>query len=186
MPSSIYHQEENDLSVRDMGSFPAAVLAMEARVRGNHPLNSFAAIGVRADELTNEQSWEDVYAPLRKLVELDGKLLMMGTDLTSLTFIHYAEQVAGRMPFIRWAVDSSGETRRARIGSCSRAFNNLQLSIEHLRKNASFRQSKCQLLPAGETLNILVEAINNNPNITHCKDNMCLRCSSAVMGGPRG
>ncbi len=181
----VYHPAGNELSFHDMGNFPATLLAMKERTRGDHPLNSFSAIGELADELTSGQTWEDVYAPLRKLVELDGKLLLMGTDLTSMTFIHYAEQVAGRNLFIRWARDSKSKVKRARIGSCSRAFNKLQLSLDHLRKDIHFRQSRCQLLPARQALDALVSAIVSNPGITHCKDRMCLRCSSAVKGGPQ-
>ena len=179
-----FDREKNKLSVHDMGSFPAALLNMNNRVRGNHPLNSFSAIGDRADELITGQSWEDVYAPLRKLVEMKGKLLVMGTDLTSLTFIHYAEQLAGRKLFVRWAKDVANCTQRVRVGSCSRAFNNLQLSLDHLCVDISYRQSRCQLLPAIETLDSLVTSIRSNPKITHCKDTMCLRCNSAVLGGP--
>ena len=181
---SFYHQSDNDLSVRDMGSFPAALLTMKKRERGDHPLNSFAAIGDHAEDLVRGQTWEDVYSPLRKLVEADGYLLLMGTDLTSLTFIHYAEQVAGRNLFIRWARDREGAIQRVRVGSCSRAFNNLQLSIDHLRKDVQFRRSRCQLLPAKQTLDAFVSAIRSNPGITQCKDSMCLRCHSAVHGGP--
>ena len=108
----------------------------------------------------------------------------MGTDLTSLTFIHYAEQLAGRNLFIRWAKGKDNCARRARVGSCSRAFNNLQLSLDHLRTDINYRQSQCQLLPATETLDTLVSTIRKHPKITHCKDTMCLRCNSAVLGGP--
>jgi aminoglycoside 3-N-acetyltransferase len=180
----IYDQNRNALSVEDMGTFSAAVLACRDRVRGNHPLNSFAAIGTLANELTNGQDWEDVYAPLRKLTELGGKLLLMGTDLTSLTFIHYAESLAGRKLFIRWAWNANHQPARARTGSCSRAFNQLTPALAPCSIALPVQNSLWQVLPTESSLEALVGAITRDPGITHCGDSRCLRCQDAIAGGP--
>jgi aminoglycoside N3'-acetyltransferase len=180
----IYDENKNALSVEDMGTFPAAVLAQSDRVRGYHPLNSFAAVGNLASELIAGQDWEDVYAPLRRLTELDGKLLLMGTDLTALTFIHYAESLAGRELFVRWARNANHQAARARTGSCSRAFNQLVPDIAPFGTELLVQNSLWQVFPAESALEALVGSIIRDPGITHCGDDCCLRCQDAVAGGP--
>ncbi len=180
----VYDCWGNDLSLAEMGTFPAAILAEKSRIRGAHPLNSFAAIGSRASELISGQTGEDVYAPLRKLVELGGSVLLLGTDLTSLTLIHLAEQLSGRRLFIRWANDEKGEPARVRTGSCSRAFNNLLPDVEPLITEVELNRSRWRAIPARETLDTMVAAIRQKPDITCCNDPECLRCPDAVAGGP--
>ena len=180
----IYDQNQNALSVEDMGAFPAAVLARSDRERGNHPLNSFAAVGHLANELIAGQGWEDVYAPLRRLTELDGKLLLMGTDLTSLTFIHYAELLAGRELFIRWAWNVNHQPARARTGSCSKAFNQFAPALAPFSTERTVQNSLWQVFPAESSLEAIVRGITRDPGITHCGDRHCLRCQDAVAGGP--
>ena len=65
----VYAPDAPDIDRADMGAIPAAVLAMPGRVRGNHPLCSFAAIGPLADELVAAQQPLHVFAPLRALAE---------------------------------------------------------------------------------------------------------------------
>jgi aminoglycoside 3-N-acetyltransferase len=180
----IYDQNQNALSVEDMGAFSAAVLACRGRVRGNNPLNSFTAVGNLADELIAGQSWKDVYAPLRRLTELDGKLLLMGTDLTSLTFIHYAELRAGRELFIRWAWNANHQPARARTGSCSRAFNQFVPELAPFSTALPVQNSLWQVFPTESSLEALVGSITRDPGITHCGDSHCLRCQDGVAGGP--
>ena len=92
--NGIFSRDENVISRRDMGALPATLLTYPDRLRGNHPVDSFSAIGPLARQLIEKQTPEDVYGPLRELTRRGGALLMLGTDLTSLTFIHYAEQEA--------------------------------------------------------------------------------------------
>ena len=61
----VYAPDAPDIDRADMGAIPAAVLAMPGRVRGNHPLCSFAAIGPLADELVAAQQPLHVFAPLQ-------------------------------------------------------------------------------------------------------------------------
>src|SRR5690348_11914656 len=49
---------------KNMGALPVAVLAQKQHMRGNHPLNSFAAVGPLAEELIAGQQPLQVYMPL--------------------------------------------------------------------------------------------------------------------------
>ena len=125
----VYCPDSNLLSVEDMGRFPQMVLEHIGRIRGDNALNSFAAVGPLAHSLVSGQTNDDVYAPLRKLYELDGYVLLMGTDLTTATAVHYAEQLAGRAPFVRWAKGEKGMIP-VRAGGCSEGFEKLFPMLE--------------------------------------------------------
>ena len=105
----VYAPDAPDIDRADMGAIPAAVLAMPGRVRGNHPLCSFAAIGPLADELVAAQKPLHVFSPLRALAEASGSVVLMGGGLPRMTMIHLAEQLAGRNLFRRWANGSEGQ-----------------------------------------------------------------------------
>src|SRR3712207_4503510 len=67
----VFTPEANDID-RDMGALSAAVVGRPDRARGNHPLNSFAAVGWMASYLVRQQQPLDVYAPLETLAAAEG------------------------------------------------------------------------------------------------------------------
>jgi len=130
-----YSQRGNTLSKAGMGMFPASILERTGRLRGAHPINSFTAIGPKAEQLIAPQSWIDVYAPFRALAEENGAVLLIGVDLTKMTLIHAAEVMAGRKPFIRWAKNASDNVQVAVTGGgCSGGFGKLEGTLSPLRQ----------------------------------------------------
>ncbi len=173
-----------EISENDMGAFPKFILNHEKSVRGNHPLNSFTALGKCANELVSAQTWRDVYAPFDKLIEKDGFVLLMGVDLTSATIIHYAEMLAERTLFVRWAYDENLKIVPTNVGSCSEGFNNLSEALNPYAKECFVGESKWICFNARELVKVCAKEIKENPQITHCEDKNCDRCNDAVMGGP--
>ncbi len=179
----IYASDAPDID-RAMGAIPAAVLAMPGRVRGHHPLCSFAAFGPLADKLVAAQRPLHVFAPLRALAEADGSVVMMGVGLTKVTLLHLAEQLAGRNPFRRWANGSDGQPMAAEVGGCSRGFGKLAPVLAPVRQSIVVGQSSWHVYPAQEMLERTAQAIRNEPTMTHCGHADCNRCHDAVLGGP--
>lgn len=180
----IFDVQSNDLSIYAMGHVPAAILQHPERIRGNHPVNSFAAVGPRAHAVISSQTLVDVFAPLRAVYEADGYVLLMGVDLRKMTAIHFAEQLAGRKPFIRWAKDADGQRIPINVGSCSDGFNNLQNALAPIETQLKVGNSLWRLYPMRELVERCIVAININPQITHCPDPTCIRCADAIHGGP--
>lgn len=178
-----YTPESSEID-RDMGAIPAAVLACPDRARGNHPLDSFAAVGPRAAELVAGQKPLDVYAPLAALARMGGFVLLMGVGLERLTLLHQAEKEAGRRLFRRWAKDTRGLPFVVEVGGCSEGFGNLGPRLSPLTRTLTVGQGEWVLLPAGEALAVAAEAIRAEPQITHCGTATCERCPDAVAGGP--
>ncbi len=79
-----------------LGVLPAALISRPGAVRGEHPLNSFAALGPLADELIAAQSPANVYGPIRELAARTGLIFLIGVGLNRMTALHLAEQQSGR------------------------------------------------------------------------------------------
>lgn len=180
---AIYCPETKEID-RGMGTIPAAAVARPGHVRGNHPLCSFTALGTRAEDAVGRQTRDDVYAPLKWLARRGGAIVLAGVGLTSMTLVHYAEQLAGRTLFRRWVLDEHGATQMVPVGGCSNGFETLAPMLAPLRKTTVIGKSSWVAYPAGAALTTLVEAIHDHPDVTRCDDTECLRCRDSIAGGP--
>ncbi len=181
----IFSPAENSLSVEDMGALPQALLETPGRARGNHPLNSFVSVGPSAQDLVSGQSPLDVYAPFAQLIKANGKILLIGTDTTSLTLVHYAEMLSGRQLFVRWARDSNGKVIRTRVGSCSAGFGKLMPILMANSRTITWQGARLIAADVVKLVAALQRAIEANPGITSCGRDNCLRCTHALKGGPQ-
>lgn len=175
---------DTELIDDDMGTIPAAVVAQPARRRGNHPLNSFAALGPLAGDLVRAQSPLNVYAPLRQLSERGGYVVLMGVGLDRMTALHLAEQNAGRTLFRRWSDDLDGKPMMVAIGSCSNGFPKLDGVLAQFERQIVVGESLWRVFPLRAVLAAAEQAMLDDPEITRCDDPDCERCDDAIAGGP--
>ena len=183
-PKENYSVDSVIINTEEMGILPETILKEKNRIRGNHPLNSFSAIGKNAYELIKGQAPLDVYYPLEKLVNEDGFVLLMGVDYDKMTLIHLAEKKAGRNLFKRWAKDNNGNTIMVYVGCCSDGFTNFSKYFKEIVKETTVGKSLWKILNAQEALTLATKLIKDNPDITRCKNN-CERCRDAISGGPK-
>lgn len=169
---------------RDMGAVSATVLACSERVRGDHPGDSFAAVGPLAREVIAGQRPLDVYAPLRAVAARGGAVVLMGVGLDSMTLLHLAEQRAGRALFRRWASGAAGRPVEIETGGCSDGFPRLEPMLAPLARETTVGASCWRAFPAGPTLAAAAAAFRREPTLTHCGRADCERCNDAVLGGP--
>ncbi|GFI44788.1 hypothetical protein IMSAGC019_00091 [Lachnospiraceae bacterium] len=173
-----------EISVEDMGLFAQYVLNCEKCVRGNHPLNSFTALGDNAKKLVGCQTHKDVYAPMRQLCDDDGYVLLMGVGLDAATIIHYVEQVVGRTLFIRWAYNKDNNVIPVSSGGCSEGFGHFNGILSNSAKKVKVANSEWVCFKAKDIVDICTKYIKGSPNITHCDNKYCDRCNDAICGGP--
>ena len=178
----IYSPESNLIN-KSMGAIPKAVLGMKNRYRGNHPCQSFTAVGPRAAELVAAQSPLDVYNPIRKLSRSGGMIVLMGVGLTRITALHLAEEMAGRNLFRRWAQGRNGPVQVA-IGGCSEGFHKLDVALSPIEQKVVVGNSLWRIFPVSDLLNRASKAIQRDPMVTHCGKKSCRHCDDAVAGGP--
>lgn len=182
-PGPAYTPDSPDVS-GDMGALSRALLRLPGGVRGDHPLNSFSAVGPMSHTLVGGQTSIDVYAPFRSLAEHGGCVVLIGVGLTRMTLLHEAERRAGRNLFWRWARDRGGETVSVRVGGCSEGFESLGPALAGLERTRRVGASLWRVFPVRETLERAAAAIRAEPDLTRCGDLGCQRCTEAVKGGP--
>lgn len=180
----IFTTSSNEISRKEMGIIPYTLLQIKERIRGNHPVCSFAGIGPFAAEIIKTQKPMDVFAPIRELALFNGYILLMGVDLNRLTALHLAEQMAGRNMFIRWALNTQGEPMEIECGGCSEGFINLNPFLNDIDKRIMVGKSLWRLFPVGNLLKKAAKIIKLNPQITHCGNDKCIRCPDTIAGGP--
>lgn len=86
--------------MRDVGIIPEWVRTAPGAKRSANAGGSLAALGARADWLTADQPMDYGYgpgSPLAKLVEADGRVVMIGAPWETITLLHHAEHLA-RVP----------------------------------------------------------------------------------------
>ncbi len=91
------YDPERTPACRGFGWLAEVVRAWPGARRSRHPDGSFAAVGARAEWLTDEHPLGyglGPGSPLDKLCRVGGKVLLLGAPLDSLTLIHHAENLA--------------------------------------------------------------------------------------------
>jgi len=106
-----------------VGSLTNYVLKQPGRSRSDHPTHPMAAIGARAEEFCAGHSWRDGAStfdrggPWGKLVDWDGKILWLGTDMRTQTAVHAVEDWM-QLPYMSTCValvEDNGETREIEV-----------------------------------------------------------------------
>ena len=96
-PEILYFDPLHSPASQDFGAFAEIVRTWPNAVRSLNPGASIAAIGARAEWICRDHPIHYGYgpgSPLAKLVELDGKVLLLGSDLNNVTILHHAEHLA--------------------------------------------------------------------------------------------
>lgn len=88
-PATARAARDNGVLVEFLRTYPGS--------RVNHHVARFVACGRHVDRLFETQPWDYALghgSALERFVELDGKILLLGCDHDTVTFLHYAEHVA--------------------------------------------------------------------------------------------
>lgn len=171
------------LDVAEMGWIAATLLQQPGTLRSQHPSVSWAALGTQAAWYTADHTPEDPNQPLKRLVQKQGCILLLGADLTACTAVHLAEERAGRRPFIRWVQYADGEIRRIREYGCSNGFGKLAPAVEGLARSVRIGNCHAICYPIAPFVEVLTRQLIAQPELSLCGHALC-RCQDAVRGGP--
>jgi len=158
--------------------FVSVVLSHPQSCRSDHPLLSFA--GINADDQLEEQTMRSPFEPLRALAELDGDVLLIGTDHTANVTIHYAEQVAGRRPFTRWALTRSGAVTCPGYPGCASGFNAIRSHLEPVIRQDDLGSTVVTLIPIRDLIQAVVGWIHVEPAALLCGRQDCACCNAVL------
>lgn len=159
-----------------MGIIPETLRQFEEAQRSNHPIYSFA--GVHAQEILDAQNLSDPFGPIHALTERQGWVLLLGVDHTSNTSIHFAEKLAGRKQFIRWALTPKGVRECPGWPGCSYGFNAVTPFIESFTQKTSLGDAEIQAIPLPAMIKAVVERIGEDPTAFLCNRSNCQRCQA--------
>lgn len=159
---------------RSVGVVAEALRLHPEASRSNHPILSFS--GVNAQSLLEAQTLEDPLALIGALAEADGDVLLLGVDQRANVSIHYAERLAGRSQFTRWALTPNGVVECPGFPGCSDGFNSLEERLSGIRRQVTIGAARVQALPLRDLLHLAMGWIREDPQALLCKRPNCSRC----------
>ncbi len=161
---------------RLMGVVTEALRRHPGARRSHHPILSFA--GMNADRYLDCQTLAGPLEPVRALVEAQGWVLLLGVDHTVDTCIHFAERLAGRRQFLRWALTPDGVVECPGFPGCSDGFNALAPRLATITRQAIIGQALVQAAPLVELSAAARAAVEADPLALLCDRPFCERCSA--------
>lgn len=165
-----------------MGVLPEMFRQHPGVIRTAHPILSFA--GLNANGVLNSQTIYNPFAPIGALADQDGWILLLGVFHTSNTSIHYAERLAGRHQFVRWALTKKRVIECSGYPGCSDGFKDIRPDIEPLARRAQVGESFIEAIPLHGLLRAVQANIKGNPRALLCQREVCARCDAVRVTEP--
>ncbi len=158
----------------DMGEVAEALRQHPEAHRSSHPILSFS--GIRADEALLAQTLDDPWAPIAVLAEADADVLLLGADHTANVSLHYAEKLAGRKQFLRWALVPGRIVACPDFPGCADGFPAIAPRLEGVSRLASLGQATIELVPLRDLIHVAVGWMRQDPRALLCDRPDCPRC----------
>lgn len=171
---------KHDLQVDPMmGALPEALRNHPMATRTSHPILSFA--GIHAESILATQTLFEPLAPIGALAEQDGWVLLINADHTSNTSIHYAEKLAGRKQFLRWALVGDRAVECHNYPGDSRGFQAIEPYIKPHVVRVDVDKGFIEAAPLKKLLDVATELIKYDTFALLCEREDCQMCN-AVRG----
>ena len=159
-----------------MGVVPETLRTSPHARRSNHPILSFAGVGVA--RALDAQTMEDPLAPIQVMAEENGVVLLIGVDHTVNTSIHFAERMAGRRQFTRWALTPQGIKECPRFPGCSDGFEQAVPFLSSFTRTARVGGATVRAIPLDRMIMTIADLVRNQPQALLCHKIDCARCET--------
>ncbi|HJS18205.1 MAG TPA: AAC(3) family N-acetyltransferase [Anaerolineales bacterium] len=159
-----------------MGILPETLRNHPLAKRTSHPILSFAGLGV--DSILGAQTLHKPFAPIAALADEDGWVVLINVDHTVNTSIHYAEKLAGRKQFLRWALMDNRILECPNFPGDSSGFNAVAKSIHPHIRRVEIGDAFIQALPLRRLFDAVQELIKRDPLALLCQRMDCERCNA--------
>lgn len=175
------------------GALPNAMIENVGMYRSSHPMCSFVAIGKYAKEIIEgHDEYSPAYEPVRKIIELGGKCVLIGCVDSSpgFTTAHLAEADLGMHTlaifsrlYSTYYINKLEETRlfrRKDLGLCSKSYYKF---YSHYVKSGILRagfvgNAYSIIVPAKDCYAIEIDALKKNRFFNVCESPDCFSCNA--------
>jgi aminoglycoside 3-N-acetyltransferase len=168
---------------RMMGIIPETLRKHPKAKRSFHPILSFA--GVNADSILEAQTIDEPLAPVRKLYEAGGLVLLLGVGQTVNTSIHYGERLAKRKQFVRWALTPEGVIECPGFPGCSEGFDSLEQELEKFTRCLQVGNAQVKAIPVRDLVDGVRVSLAKKPQALLCYRTECERCNAVRLEDKR-
>jgi aminoglycoside 3-N-acetyltransferase len=159
-----------------MGVLAEALRLQPDALRSRHPILSFT--GINAEEiLASQTTWEPLLL-IQALIDEEGWVLLMGVDQTVNTSIHYAEKLAGRKQFIRWALTPEGIVPCHGFPGCSDGFASVDPPLEQNTRAVRLGEAFVRAIPLVNLMDTVCGMLKEDPLALLCEREDCARCNA--------
>jgi aminoglycoside 3-N-acetyltransferase len=161
---------------RLMGAIAEAVRIHPKAARSIHPILSFS--GMNAKPILDTQTIQEPLLPIQALTEEEGWVLLLGVDQTVNTSIHYAEKLAGRKQFVRWALTLKGVVACPGFPGCSGGFEAVSSQVADVVRKVELGKTIIQAIPLVKLVDAVSAMIKDDPSALLCEREDCERCNA--------
>jgi aminoglycoside 3-N-acetyltransferase len=159
-----------------MGVVAEALRTHSKAIRSIHPILSFT--GINAQKILDSQSIKEPLSPIQALMDGEGWVLLIGTNHTVNTSIHYGEQLAGRKQFIRWALTPKGVIPCQRFPGCSDGFEAIASHLDEVVRRVELGGAVVQSIPLSSIIGSVCDLLKEDPLALLCSREDCERCNT--------
>ena len=164
-----------------MGILPETLRNHPAAQRTSHPILSFA--GLNTDVILGAQTLYDPFAPIAALEQDDGWVVLINVDHTVNTSIHYAEKLAGRRQFTRWALLRDRVVECSNFPGDSSGFNAIAEHLTTDTRRVELGNAFIQAVPLKRVFEVVQELLKKDPLAMLCQRTDCERCNAVRATG---
>ena len=159
-----------------LGSMAETLRRLPDALRSSHPVLSFA--GVQVEPALSSQTIAEPLAPIAALENMGGWVLLLGVNHSVNTSLHYAEALAGRPQFTRWALTYDGILECPNFPGCSKGFVNASPWLQDLSRQVKIGPAQVEAIPLAGMIERIRTAIRGNPQALLCDRPDCERCNA--------
>ena len=165
----------------NLGQLAEAFRLLPGVLRSTHPILSFCSLNL--EQAVLRQSLENPYAPIEYLLQAKGWVLLMGTSHRHNTTIHYAEKLAGRRQFTRWALAGETIVECPYMPGCPDGFDALDPLLSGITRETLLGECRIRAIPVNKMIHAVKSLLADDPAALTCDDPLCNRCA-IVRGAP--
>jgi aminoglycoside 3-N-acetyltransferase len=164
-----------------MGVLSEALRNYPSAMRTAHPILSFA--GVNADYTLFTQTLYEPLAPIGALAAQEGWVVLINVDHTVNTSIHYAEKLAGRKQFVRWALVDDRAVECPNYPGDSMGFQAIEEHIRRDTRRVQIGDAFIDAIPLKRLFEVVQRLIKQDPLALLCERIECERCMAVRATG---